>query len=36
MESLFMENNIYLENKQFYISDLDKNLSFKSKQEFFA
>ena len=34
--SLFMENNIYLENKQFYISDLDKNLSFKSKQEFFA
>ena len=34
--SLFMENNIYLENKHFYISDLDKNLSFKSKQEFFA
>ena len=34
--SLFMENNIYLENKHFYISDLDKNISFKSKQEFFA
>ena len=34
--SLFMENNIYLENKHFYISDMDKNISFKSKQEFFA
>ena len=34
--TLFMENNIYLENRNFYISDIDKNLSFKSKQEFFA
>ena len=34
--SLFMENNIYLENKHFYISDLDKNISFKSNKEFFA
>ena len=34
--ALFMENNIYLENRHFYISDMDKNLSFKSKQEFFA
>ena len=33
--SFFMENNIYLENKHFY-SDIDKNISFKSKQEFFA
>ena len=34
--TLFMENNIYLENKTFYISDMEKNISFKSKQEFFA
>ena len=34
--SLFMENNIYLENKHFYMSDSDKNIAFKSKQEFFA
>jgi hypothetical protein len=34
--ALFMENNIYLENKHFYISDMDKNVAFKSKQEFFA
>ena len=34
--ALFMENNIYLENKHFYISDMDKNIAFKSKQEFFA
>ena len=34
--TFFMENNIYLENKQFYISDVDKNLSFKSKQDFYA
>ena len=31
--AFFMENNIYLENKQFYISD---DISFKSKQDFFA
>ena len=31
-----MENNIYLENKHFFVSDSDKSLSFKSKQEFFA
>ena len=34
--SLFMENNIYLENKHFFVSDNDKSLSFRSKQEFFA
>ena len=34
--SLFMENNIYLENKHFYMSDSDKDIAFKSKQEFFA
>ena len=34
--ALFMENNIFLENKHFYISDMDKNIAFKSKQEFFA
>ena len=34
--TLFMENNTYLENKHFYISDMDKNIAFKSKQEFFA
>ena len=34
--AFFMENNIYLENKQFYISDVDQNISFKSKQDFFA
>ena len=34
--AFFMENNIYLENKHFYINDVDKNISFKSKQEFFA
>ena len=34
--AFFMENNIYLENKHFYISDLDTNVAFKSKQEFFA
>ena len=34
--SLFMENNIYLENRHFYITDMDKNIAFKSKQEFFA
>ena len=34
--SYFMENNIYLENKHFYISDMDKNMAFRSKQEFFA
>jgi hypothetical protein len=34
--ALFMENNIYLENKNFYLSDMDKNISFRSKQEFFA
>ena len=34
--TLFMENNIYLENKNFYLSDMDKNISFRSKQEFFA
>ena len=34
--TLFMENNIYLENKHFYVSDTDKSISFKSKQEFFA
>ena len=34
--SLFMENNIYLENKHFFISETDKSLAFKTKQEFFA
>ena len=34
--SLFMENNIYLENKHFFVSDIDKSLVFKTKQEFFA
>jgi len=34
--TLFMENNIYLENKHFFVSDTDKSISFKSKQEFFA
>ena len=34
--SLFMENNIYLENKHFFVSETDKSLSFKTKQEFFA
>ena len=34
--SLFMENNIYLENKHFSVSDSDKNITFKTKQEFFA
>ena len=34
--SLFMENNIYLENKHFFASENDKSISFKSKQEFFA
>ena len=34
--ALFMENNIYLENKHFYISDMDRNLSFRNKQEFYA
>jgi hypothetical protein len=34
--ALFMENNIYLENKHFYISDLDRNLAFKTKHEFYA
>ena len=31
-----MENNIYLENKHFYVSESDKSLTFKSKQEFYA
>ena len=34
--ALFMENNFYLENKHFYVSDNDKGISFKSKSEFFA
>ena len=34
--ALFMENNIYLENKHFYVSESDKSLTFKSKQEFYA
>ena len=34
--SLFMENNIYLENKHFYVSDMDKSIAFKTKQEFYA
>ena len=34
--ALFMENNIYLENRKFYLSDIDKNITFRSKQEFFA
>ena len=34
--SLFMENNIYLENKHFFASETDKSIAFKSKQEFFA
>ena len=34
--TLFMENNIYLENKHFFASENDKSIAFKSKQEFFA
>ena len=34
--ALFMENNIYLENKHFSVNDAEKNITFKSKQEFFA
>ena len=34
--SFFMENNIYLENKHFYVNDYDKSISFKTKQEFYA
>ena len=31
----FMENNLYLQNEKFYISDLDKSVSFKTRDEFF-
>ena len=34
--ALFMENNIYLENKHFSVNDAEKNITFKSKQDFFA
>jgi len=34
--ALFMENNIYLENKHFSVGDAEKNITFKTKQEFFA
>ena len=31
----FMENNIYLLNETFYISDLDRTASFKTREDFF-
>ena len=34
--ALFMENNIFLENKHFSVGEADKNITFKTKQEFFA
>ena len=34
--ALFMENNIYLENKHFSVGEEEKNITFKTKQEFFA